>query len=230
MTYARHLSCRAEHSEGRSTSENVSRRTGRTVPITHSRVREGERRNKRRRNGERDGEKESEEERRRQRAPRAAAPGGRGSTTEVKRTDGRTDGRANERTPGERVARTSSRASRYNTATSYNSSHGRSRVATSTGHLRLSAVYSGWWHLRTPRVRARLSLSLSFSPCSLSPSSVSLSRRGPSVCVALVPAPLSPSFILSFSLPLARSFASAFSPALSRRLFPRRPSRSFSHG
>lgn len=44
MTYARHLSS-ASHSEGRSASENVSRRTVVALYRSHSRVRVGERRN-----------------------------------------------------------------------------------------------------------------------------------------------------------------------------------------
>lgn len=87
MTYARHLFCRAKHSEGRSASENVSRRTGRTVPITlactRKREKEGEkvrgteneRKRERARKRERENEKKenerSEEERASSGAPRA---------------------------------------------------------------------------------------------------------------------------------------------------------------
>ncbi|KYQ57509.1 hypothetical protein ALC60_03471 [Trachymyrmex zeteki] len=98
-------------------------------------------------------------------------------------------------------------------------SHGRSRVATGTGHLRLSAVTpAGGTSAHTTSSRSTISLFLSFFPSlPLPPSSRSLAAPrtfrvcGPSrTCVSLFL-----SFFLSFSLPLARSFASALSPSSS---------------
>lgn len=138
------------------------------------------------------------------RAPRAAAPGGRRAVSAGSRGTERDNKRAaGERTRGAQQPHAPSRhvttAGRRVTM-----SHGRSRVATGTGHLRLSvsaATLTGGTSEHHEFALHYLSLSSSL-PSPLPPF-VSLSPNEPlcicvSVCGALVPASLS--FSLSFSV------------------------------
>lgn len=170
---------------------------------------------------------ESEEERRRRRSTSRRCSRWTRLAMEVKRTDGRTDGRTN---PG-RARRTHLFFARHvTTATSYDSSHGRSRVATgTTGHLRLSALTpASGTSAHHEFALDCLSLLPSFSP-------LSLLRLARSLSAADLPC-VRPSYLLAslsllrpFLLPPSRSLLrpSAFSPTL---FPPRRPSLSFSHG
>lgn len=175
---------------------------------SHSHIREGKRRNEWCGETEnsargRDREKESEEkERRRQSTSRRCSRWTR-LVTEVKDTDGRANpGRANPRYAPLLARHVTTATSLQLEPRAVTGSHRHGPPPT-------LGCYSGWWHLRTPRVRAPLSLSLFSSLLFPSlPPSISLSRSLaadlPCMWGPLVPASpsLSLSFILSFSCSL----------------------------